>query len=240
MALAPATDLRLGRVSPVFIRLAAICALLTAMTTLAVHWLPVLWKDATTFEAALKLRHDPIYFGRLWIVLLHCVLVVISMAAIPLLLRGTPRLVAMFGFGSYLMFAFVEMLRTSLAIFAINRAWRFGYEFATDEVTRTKFRFAIESLFGVNEALFFLFFFAFTAGLFCYGFALLPGDGAARPIGWLFLIWGLLNLPGLLAAIAGNESIASHFEWVGSYFQPLARLLIGLWLWGESKRLSTT
>ena len=233
----PATDPRPGRVSPAFVKLASICAMLTALTTLAVHWLPELWKDATTFEAQLQLRHNPIYFGRLWIVLLHCVLVVISMAAIPPLLSGTSKLVAKFVFGSYVMFAFVEMLRTSLSIFAVNRAWRPGYELAADDVKRTTFRSAIDALSGINDALFFLFFLAFVAGLFCYGFALLSTKGIDQRIAWLFVLWGLLSLPGLIGAIAGNESLGARFGWVGPYFQPIARLLIGLWLWSVSKRL---
>ena len=234
----PATDQWPGRASPAFVRFASICALLTALTTLAVHWLPELWKDATTFEARLQLRHNPIYFGRLWIVLLHCVLVAISMAAIPLLLNGRSRLVAMFGFGSYVTFAVVEMLRTSLSIFAVNRAWRSGYELTSDEGRRTAFRGALESFSGVDDALFFLFFLAFTIGLFCYGFALLRTEGIDRRVAWLFLIWGFLSLPGLIGTILGNESLAAPFGWVGPYFQPPARLLIGIWLWSVSNRLS--
>jgi hypothetical protein len=144
----------------------------------------------------------------------------------------------MFGFGSYVMFAFVEMLRTSLSIFAVNRAWRSGYELATEDVKRRAFRSAIESFSGVNDALFFLFFLAFTLGLFCYGFALLRTNGMDRGVGLLFLVWGLLNLPGLIGTILGNESLAAPFGWVGPYFQPLARLLIGIWLWSVSKRLN--
>src|SRR6266404_3549897 len=216
----PATDQWPGRASPAFVRVASICALLTALTTLAVHWLPELWKDATSFEAQLQLRHNPIYFGRLWIVLLHCVLV------------------AMFGFGSYVMFAVVEMLRTSLSIFAVNRAWRSGYELTSDEGRRTAFRGALESFSGVDDALFFLFFLAFTIGLFCYGFALLRTEGIDRRVALLFLIWGFLSLPGLIGTILGNESLAGPFGWVGPYFQPPARLLIGIWLWSVSNRLS--
>jgi hypothetical protein len=234
----PATGDTPGRVSPGFVKVASICALLTALTTLAVHWLPELWKDATTFEAQVQLRHNAIYIARLWTVVLHCGLVVVSMAAIPWLLTGSSKLVAMFGFGSYVMFAFVEMLRTSLSIFAVNRAWRSGYELATEDVKRTAFRSAIESFTGVNDALFFLFFLAFTLGLFCYGFALLRTNGMDRGIGLLFLVWGLLNLPGLIGTILGNESLAAPFGWVGPYFQPLARLLIGIWLWSVSKRLN--
>jgi hypothetical protein len=228
------------RVSAGFVRFASICALLTALSTLAVHWLPELWSDATSFEAELRLRHNPIYMCRLWIVLLHCVLVVISMAAIPQLVANNRRIVALFGFGSYVMFAFVEMLRTSLSIFAVNRTWRAGYELTADEIKRMTFRGALETFAGINDALFFLFFLAFLIGLFCYGFALLPNKGLDQRIALLFLVWGFLSLPGLIASVAGNDSFAAPFGWVGLYFLPAARVLIGLWLWNVSKRLSIT
>src|SRR5262249_31997477 len=159
------------------IKVASICAILTALTTIAVHWLPDLWSNATTFESRTQLRHSAIYMGRFWIVLIHCVLVVISMAAVPCLLNGAARLIALFGLGSYIMFAFVEMLRTSLSIFAVNRTWRAGYETSGDEIQKRAFRAALDTFGGVNDALFFLFFTAFTIGLFCYGFALLSKSG---------------------------------------------------------------
>jgi len=119
-----------------FMRVASICAFLTVLTTIGVHWLPRLWENAVTFDAQVQLRHNAIYVGQRWMVLAHCGLVVISMAPVALLLTGTARLIAMFGFGSYIMFAFVEMLRTSLSIFAVNRAWRSGYEQASDDAAR--------------------------------------------------------------------------------------------------------
>jgi hypothetical protein len=221
-----------------FMRVASICAFLTVLTTIGVHWLPRLWENATTFDAQVQLRHNAIYVGQRWMVLAHCALVVISMAPVALLLTGTARLIAMFGFGSYVMFAFVEMLRTSLSIFAVNRAWRSGYEQASDDAARATFWSAIESFSGVNDALFFLFLAAFTVGLFCYGFALLHMHGFDRQIAFLFLLWALLNLPGLIAFAAGKDSIGAPFEWVGAYFQPVARLVIAGWLWNVSNRLS--
>jgi hypothetical protein len=240
MGLEAASDVKPERVSPVFVKFASICAILTGLTTIAVHWLPDLWSNANTFELRVQLQHDAMYMGRFWIVLIHCVLVVISMAAIPTLLRGPSRLIAMFGFGSYVLFAFVEMLRTSLSIFAVNRAWRAGYETSADEIQRRTFRSALDAFGGVNDALFFLFFIAFTAGLFCYGIALISKSGMDQRIGYLFLLWGILNLPGLIDAILGNESLGSHFDWVGRYFQPIARLLIGLWLWNIAERCRAT
>jgi hypothetical protein len=240
MAFDPTSDVLPERVSAAFMRVASICAILTALTTVAVHWLPDLWSHLMTFESRVQLRHNAIYMGRFWIVLVHCVLVVISMAAIPSLLSGTSRLIALFGLGSYVVFAFIEMLRTSLSIFAVNRAWRAGYEASGDDLQKRAFRAALDSFGGVNDALFFLFFLAFTAGLFCYGFALLSKSGIDQYVGFLFLLWGLLNLPALIGTIAGNEALGAPFDWVGRDFQPAARLLIGLWLWNVSTRLRTT
>ncbi len=232
----PPPDAVPGRVSANFVWVASICAFLTVFTTIAVHWLPRLWENVASFDAQVQLRHNSIYLAQKWIVLVHCLLVVISMAPIPALLNGTARLVAMFGFGSYSMFAFAEMLRTSLSIFAVNRAWRSGYELANDDSARATFRSAIETFSGINDALFFLFFTAFTLGLFCYGFALLQTSGIDRRIAFLFLVWAFFNLPGLIAFVTGKESIGSAFEWVGPYFQPVARFLIGAWLWSVSRR----
>jgi hypothetical protein len=240
MAFDAPSDVLPERVSPAFMRVASICAILTVLTTVAVHWLPDLWSNLMTFESRVQLRHNAIYMGRLWIVLVHCVLVVISMAAIPSLLTGTSRLIALFGLGSYVVFAFVEMLRTSLSIFAVNRAWRAGYETSADDLQKRAFHAALDSFGGVNNALFFFFFLAFTTGLFCYGFALLSKSGIDQYFGFLFLLWGLLNLPSLIGTIAGNEALAAPFDWVARYFQPAARLLIGLWLWNVSTRLHTT
>jgi hypothetical protein len=240
MVLGATSDVLPERVSPAFIKIASICAMVTALTTIAVHWLPDLWSNAMTFESRLQLRHNAIYMGRFWIVLIHCVLVVISMAAIPCLLNGVARLVAMFGLASYVMFAFIEILRTSLSIFAVNRAWRGGYETSGDDTQRQAFRAALDTFGGVNDALFFLFFTAFTVGLFCYGFALLSKSGIDQRVGFLFVLWGVLNLPGLIGAIVGNEALGTPFDWVGRYFQPAARFLISLWLWNVSPRFRTT
>ena len=240
MGFEAASDVQPERVSPAFIKFASICAILTAFTTIAVHWLPDLWSNAVTFESRVQLRHNAVYLGRLWFVLIHCVLVVISMAAIPCLLNGAARLIAVFGFGCYVMFAFVEILRTSLSIFAVNRAWRAGYETSNDDMRRQTFRDALDTFGGVNDTLFFLFFAAFTVGVFCYGLALLLRSGIDQGVGLLFLLWGVLNLPDLVGAIAGNEALGKGFDWVGRYFQPAARFLIGLWLWTVASRCRAT
>lgn len=234
------SDILPERVSPAFMKIAGVCAILTAATTIAIHWLPDLWSSATTFESRVQLQHNAVYMARLWIVLIHCVLVAISMAPIPCLLHGMARLIALFGFAWYVVFAFVEIFRTSLMIFAVNRAWRAGYETSNDELQKQAFRDSLESFAGVNDSLFFLFLAAFTVGLFSYGLALLLRRGFTQGMGLLFLLWGVLNLPDLIGAIAGNEALNKGFEWVGRYFQPAARFSIGVCLWNVSSQLRTS
>jgi hypothetical protein len=223
------------RLSSKFLRFAAACALLSVLTTLVVHVLPALWAEANTFEKQLQLRNNAYYVARLWTVIVHCILVIISMYAIALLrFRDTPALAGL-GFLSFIVFSFTEMLRTSLGIFALNRNWREGFASAADEATRSWFRGAIEAYSGVNNALFFLFYAAFLLGILCYGLSLATTEGLDRRVGWLFLLWTALNIPALIDSITGAESISKWFNWVGPYFQPLARIVIGLWLWEKAK-----
>jgi hypothetical protein len=226
------------KLSPTFLKFAAACAVLSALTTLAVHVLPELWADVNTFEKQLQLRNNSYYFARLWVVILHCILVVVSMYAIALLrFRATPALAGL-GFLSFIVFGFTEMLRTSLGIFVLNRTWRAGYVAATDDGARSWLRAAIETYSGVNDSLFFLFYLAFLLGIFCYGLSLATAKGLDRQVGWLFLLWTALNVPALIDNVAGIESMSRWFNWVGPYFQPFARIAIGFWLWKKSNAFS--
>lgn len=219
-----------------FIKFGSICALATALTTLAIHLLPELWADADTFEEQLQLRHNSIYLVRSWVVIIHCLLVVVSMFALGIQRLSTSPVLVRFGSIGFLFFAFTEMLRTSLVIFALNRTWRAGYEAAADEATRVALRATIGAFSGINASLFFLFLTAFIIGLLCYGFALLSAKGLEQKVGLVLLLWATLSVPGYVDTIRGVQAFSIYFEWVGTYFQPTARALIGAWLWKVSNR----
>ena len=216
--------------TPRFFRFAAVCALLTALTTLVVHVMPNLWSDAMSFEQQVELRLNPLYLTNRWIVVLHCALVVVSMFALGLPAARRAPAPVIFGFLAFVCFGFTEMVRTAISIFAINRNWRAVYATAVDPATRERFRAFIESYSGINDALFFIFYTAFTVGLICYGIAFLR-TGRMLQLGILFTVWALLNLPGWIDAVIGTELLGRYFEWVGPAFQPLARAWIGVWLW---------
>ncbi len=219
------------RVSPGFLRFASVCALVTALTTLAIHLLPELWAAADTFEKQLELRRNSLYMARLWVVVVHCLLVVVSMYAVGLWKLGDCPVLAGLGFLGFVVFACAELLRSSLAIFALNRGWRAAYASAADDAARQSLRATIGAFPGISAALFFLFFIAFLAGTLCYGLALVRGEGLERRVGMLLLLWAALSLPTLVDTVAGHEALSAHFGWVGPYFQPFVRAMVGVWLW---------
>lgn len=223
-----------------FTKFAAVCALLTAITTICIHWLPGAWSDVTTFEQRIELRNNGTYLAYLWIVIVHCFLVVISMYAIKLYReRATPGLASL-GFLAFVGFAFTELLRTSISIFAVNRAWRAGYATAADDTARETFREVITVFGGINDALFFIFFTCFTVGTLCYGLSLIKSTGWTQKIGWMMVLWAGLNLPGWIDTVSGGDHFGSLFSWVGPYFQPIARAAIGIWMWDLSTKKEAT
>ena len=220
-----------------FFWFAAACAFGSALTTLAVHVLPVLWGDATTFEQQVDLRFNHIYMGQRWAVLVHCLLVIVSMLGVGAALINKSTPLAVLGFLSFFTFGITEIFRTSLSIFAVNRIWRSGYATGDDDRTRQVFRDVFTVYPGINDALFFVFYTAFVIGLLCYGLALVRIAGFDRLMGGLFLLWALVNLPVFIDTVTGRGAFGPYFEWVGPYFQPLARICIGVWLWKYSSRV---
>ena len=106
--------------SPRFLRFAAACAILTALTTVVIHWLPETWSSADTFEEQLELRNNSLYLTHRWVVLVHCVLVVISMYGLGMRrYHEMPALIGL-GFLGFVTFAFTEILRTTIVLSLIH------------------------------------------------------------------------------------------------------------------------
>ena len=180
--------------------------------------MPNLWSDAMSFEQQVELRLNSLYLINRWVVLLHCALVVVSMFALGLPAIRQAPVAVIFGFFAFACFGFTEMLRTAISIFAINRNWRTLYASAVDPATRERFRAFIESYSGINDALFFIFYTAFTLGLICYGIAFLRTNASMSQLGILFTVWALLNLPaGSTPSLALNCWAAISNGW-GQYF----------------------
>ena len=199
-----------------FFQFAAFCALITALTTIVVHAVPE--SNYESFTERVELRNNWIYITRFWLVLLHCAFVVVSMYAVGIRrLRQAPVLIPL-GFLSFVVFAFTEWLRTTLAIFALNRTWRNVYAAATEETAKQFMEAYINAFSGFNDAFFFIFFTCFIAGCACYGFAYWKSSGSERKIGWLFLVWAFTGVPAWIDEVL-QTNLAAYLSWMGWYFQ---------------------
>jgi hypothetical protein len=199
-----------------------------------VHAVPNLYAEYDTFIERVELRNNWIYITRFWLVLLHCVFVVVSMYAVGIRrLRAAPVLVPL-GFLSFVVFAYTEWLRTTLAIFALNRTWKSAYAAANEETVQQFNEAFINAFAGFNDAFFFIFFTFFLIGCACYGFTYINAPGSERKIGWLFILWAATGVPAWIDEVL-LANLAAYFAWMGWYFQCIARVIIGIWLWKTAK-----
>src|SRR5256885_1256832 len=106
-----------------FLRFAAICALLSVLTTLCVHLLPGAGA-AVTFDQQVALHTNSVYLAGLWIVALHILIVTTSLWGVAASRFHRSGGWFGLGFAAYLLFAWAELFRTTMALFALNRGWR--------------------------------------------------------------------------------------------------------------------
>lgn len=226
------------KVSAGFLRFAAICAFLSAVTTLCVHLLPGA-EVAVTFEEQVALHVNTVYLARLWIVLSHILIVTCSLWGVAACRLKSSGGWLPLGFSAFLLFAWAELFRTAMALFALNAGWRARY--ADDPGVRETLRPLLAAWPDLNAALFFLLILGFCVGNFFYGIGLLGGRGPRRldlTLGIALLIWSLTGLLTLLHDYASFHRVPDLPEWWAWTFQPAVRLLIGVWLWRESRLAS--
>jgi hypothetical protein len=222
--------------SPRALRILAVCTVLTAFTTFAVHLISF---PTSTFEERLALSQNPLYLSRLWVVLLHIALVTVSMFGMALVLWRRSVMLTGLGFMSFLLFAWGEITRTAFAIFVLNRGWRTEFLANADASNQAMLKVLMTSWGYVNSMLFFLFIMGFTLGTLFYGLTLLKKTEVVNiwdvRLGALLLVWAVLNSLGAFGA-ASVLHIPSLPDWFGWTFQPFARVCIAVWLWRESQR----
>ena len=229
-----------------FIRFAAICALLSAVTTLGVHLIPG-GEVATNFDERIALHTNKLYLARLWIVLFHIIIVLSSLWGVAILnWRRAPGWIGL-GFLGYVLFGAAELFRTSLALFALNRDWRASFAHATNgSATQDILRPLLAGWPGVNDALFFLLVVGFLLGNLCYGISFVSSSHRFdRLVGIMLFLWAGLGCFTVLQQYAGVRSLPAAPDWIAWTYQPLVRVILGVWLWnalpvGETRQLTKT
>jgi hypothetical protein len=219
-----------------FVKAAAVCAVLSGLTTFAVHLVPLAWAGATSFDQLVALRLNSLYLARLWMVYLHLFFVIMSMSGIALIKsRASPGPIVV-GLIGYVLFVFIESSRVSLALFAVNASWRAAYATAGDEATRSAMRTLLLGWPGINDALFVLFVLGFSTGNLFYSIATWKSVGMEKTVSVALLIWAVVGFYGIARGYAGASWLWHLPEWLDYTFQPAVRFLIGAWLWKMALR----
>jgi hypothetical protein len=214
---------------PTFYRTAAICSVLSAVTTLGLIFLPNFFTPADGFEGRMARVHDPAYVLRSWVYFLHPFLVVMAGLAIAARIRTLAAAFAVVGLLGFVLWGFTEAAQQTMTLFAFDK-WRVAFTTA-DEATRDQIRTLTMMYDGLWDGMYFLILVGFAIGNFCLGLVLLHLPGLSRVVGAFLLAAMLLTLTLITREIGWFSLPEPLASWSYPAIQPLGRVLIGVWLW---------
>src|SRR5262245_56888070 len=107
--------------NPRFLRIAALCSMLSALTTPMLIFLPELFSSAQGFEARMARVHETAYRVRAWAYLVHPFLVLTAAFGIAHCIRREAPALAIAGLLGFTWWAFTEASQQTLTLFACDR-----------------------------------------------------------------------------------------------------------------------
>lgn len=216
-----------------YLRFAAACAAALAITTFLLWLLPQLVAPLEGFEARLALARDPAHIARLWVTMLHMLLGFAAMLGVHQLLRTRSPGFAALGLAMFFTWMLVELVATALGLFAVNAAWRGGYDSAAPE-QQAALRTLLAGWPGVFDALYFVLASAYLVGTTLFGVLALQGDRRAALAGVFLLLGATLSLAFLVSGYDGPAwpgMLAGHLYPI---LMPAGRLTLAWWMWREA------
>jgi len=218
---------------PTFYRTAAICSVLSAVTTLGLIFLPDFFTPVDGFEERMARVHDPAYVLRSWVYFIHPFLVMMAGLGIAMRIRTLAASFAVVGLLGFVLWGFTEAAQQTMTLFAFDK-WRVAFATA-DEATRADIRTLTTMYDGLWDGMYFLILVGFAIGNFCLSIVLFHLPGLSRAVG-LFMFAAVLLTLTLITRELGWFSLPEPLaSWSYPAIQPLGRVLIGVWLWRMSE-----
>ncbi len=218
------------RFTPAFYRFAAICSFASAITTLGLIFLPEVFTPAEDFAARMARVNDPVYRLYAWVYFGHPFLVVAAALGIAMRLRRDATSLVIPGLLAFLLWGATEAGQQTLTLFAFN-PWRVAW-LAGDPAIRATMEMRTAVYDGAWNAMYFLLLVGFFIANLLYALALLRGRGLSRVVGVLYAAAAGLTLQIIIVEVGGGQLLPDSVGfWVYPLIQPLARTLIGVWLW---------
>ena len=212
-----------------FYRAAAAASFLSVVTTLALIFLPRFYGPAESFEHRLALADHPLAELRAWLYLLHPFLVMMAALGVAAALRRHAPGAAAAGFLGFLLWGFTEAAQQALTLVAYRR-WADAWVSA-DAAVREVLQVQVTTYDAIWDSMFLLLLIGFLIGNLLYGLALSRRPGFDRVVGACFFAAAALTFAGISGELGGPVLPAAIAPWIYPAIQPLARFLIGVWLW---------
>jgi hypothetical protein len=217
--------------SPYFYRGAAVCSVLSAVTTLLLIFLPSFYGAGEGFEGRMMRVKDPAYEVRAWVAFIHPFLATYAAIALAVRLRDEAAGLALLGGLSYLVWGIVEIAQQAFTLVAFDN-WRLAW-LAGDPQVREQMAVRVALYDGIWDALYIVLLTAIIIGSACFArLCWQPRAALSRTISVFFVLVVPLSCYFFFTAMGGREFLpASLVFWFYPLTQPLARSLIGVWLW---------
>lgn len=198
---------------------AAICALLSVITTIGIHGFIT---GPATFEEALHLYKTSYYIFSKWWVIFHCLFVVISMYGISMCVPDSAF--SRLGLTFYVAFGLTEIFRMLLVLHYL-RVIRDRY-LTADAALQEIIRVNVDAFAGISETLFTAFTLFILLGNLFTGIAALSATGLIRWVGYALFVWTFVLILSLFNVYFNNPSIDLVINYFSLSIQPLIRLSI--------------
>ncbi|MCP4215862.1 MAG: hypothetical protein GY765_14510 [bacterium] len=218
-----------------FLRLAAICSVLGAITTILLIYLPGV--AAKGFEAETALHLNSLYMSKLWILFAHPQFNILASLGIAFLFfKKYPELVVP-GMLAMSVWAIAEISQQAYMIDAVNQIWRAGYLKEAEELKKTMLRTHLSGVEGISDSMTFLVYYGFGLGTLLMGIVMTKAKKAAKWIGWANILIGSAMTSAFLTSFMGIGFLLApvnlFFGWMYPVLQPAVRIALGLWLWTQ-------
>jgi hypothetical protein len=215
--------------TPSFYRVAAICSVASAVTTLGIIFLPQMFAPAQDFAARMARVTDPAYRVYAWVYFVHSFLTMTAALAVATRLRREAAGLVIPGLLAFLLWGATEAAQQALTLMAFN-PWRLAW-LAGDPAVRATMETRTAVYDGVWNAMYFLIVVAFLIANVLYAATMWRGRGLTRVVGALYAAAALLTALIILVELGGPSLPPAVGFWIYPLVQPLARTLIGVWLW---------
>ena len=212
-----------------FYRIAAVCSVVSAVTTLALIFLPEWYAAGEGFESRMARVNDPAYRLRSWAYLVHPFFTWMAALAIALRIRRSAAALATVGLAGFSLWALTEAGQQAMTLLVFD-GWRTAY-LAGDEVVRATMPLRTAIYDGLWDGMYFLLLIGFLVGNVPFSLAMWRGRGLTRVLSVLYAGAAALTLLILVGELKGPTLPETFGFWLYPAIQPLARALIGVWLW---------